>query len=464
MAHILIITSELAGRVNATCELARRLGAAGHEATIAGPAAIGTRVAAHGMTHVELGTTTNGRTDSSSAPPPAPQGLAGRLLALVRRLGGLRSRAVRREGKVAELDPDGIADRIRGLAPELVLVDMELPVHVMAAWSTGAPVVVWTTMMSVWKRPGLPPLGSSIVPGVGWRGSRFGIEGAWLAFRAWKWLREQRLRITRVGTDQLSIMREVAARTGFPLRREAARFDWLIPFVYRSLPALLLNAFELELPHRPLPVCRYVGPMLDPARRVTADGDAEVQRRLDVLFVRRRSDPNRRLISCNFGAWHKGDDRDFIRRVIAAVAERPDWDLIVGLGGRLDPSTLGDVPDNVHLFGWTPQMLVLAHADLAIHHGGISSVNECVAAGVPMVVYPFDFLDQPGNGARVAFHRLGEVGERHRDSAETIKLRIERVLSDAACRTRVDRIRHELRTYEVDDRAVRTIEGFLTPE
>jgi UDP:flavonoid glycosyltransferase YjiC (YdhE family) len=460
VARILLITSEMAGRVNATCELARRLRRAGHEATIAGPAAIGPRVAAHDMTYVEVSSSHEG--DDSSGPSRS-QGFAARLLALVRRLASVRAVTARQEAKVAELDPDGIADRIRTLAPELVLVDMELPVHLMAAWSTGAPIVVWTTMMSVWKRPGLPPLGSAIVPGSGWGGTGLGIEGAWLVFRAWKWLREQRLRITRMGTDQLSILRRVAVRTGFPLRRETRRYQWLIPFVYRSLPALSFNAFELELPHRPLPVCHYVGPMLDPGRRATADGDAKPHQRLDALFARRHSHPERRLIYCSFGAWHKGDDRDFIGRVIAAVAARPDWDLIVGLGARLAPATLGYVPDNVHVFGWSPQMEVLAQADLAIHHGGVSSVNECIAAGVPMVVYPFDFLDQPGNCARVAYHQLGEVGDRRRDTAAMIRLRIERTLRNELSRSRVDEMRKKLRTYEIEDRAVRTIERFLEP-
>jgi zeaxanthin glucosyltransferase len=461
VAHILLITSEMAGRVNTTCELARRLQRAGHETTIAGPATGESRVAAHGMGFVELGIANGG--SGVSDPPRRPQGLAPRLLALVRRLGNLRAVAARREAKVAELDPEGIADRIRSLAPDLVLVDLELPVHLMAAWSTDAPIVVWTTMMSVWKRPGLPPLGSAIVPGSGWRGTRLGIEGAWLAFRVWKWQREQRLRITRMGTDQVSIMRSVAQRTGFPLHREAARYEWLIPFVYRSLPALSFNAFELELPHDPLPVCHYVGPMLDPERRAGTDGDAETEQRLDSLLARRRSDPTRRLIYCSFGAWHKGDDRDFIGRVIATVSERPDWDLIVGLGGRLEPSTLGAVPENVHVFAWPPQMKVLAHADVAIHHGGISSVNECVAAGVPMVVYPFDFLDQPGNAARVTYHRLGEVGDRRQETTAMIALRIERTLRSDGARTRVDEMRQQLAAYESEDRAVRTIEGFLKP-
>lgn len=461
MAHIVLLTSEMAGRVNATCELARRLRRAGHEATIAGPAAAGPRVAAHGMAYVAVGAAAE-RTDPPGE-PPGRQGPTGRVLALLRRLGGLRSLAARREAKVAELDPQGIADTIGRLAPDLVLVDMELPVHLMAAWSTGAPVVVWTTMMSVWKRPGLPPLGSSIVPGSGWRGSPLGIEGAWLVFRAWKWQREQRLRVTRMGTDQVSIMRGVAARTGFPFRREAARYEWLIPFVPRSVPALSFNAVELELPHRPRPGLHYVGPVLDPDRRATADADADTRRRLDALYAHRLSDPGRRLISCSFGAWHKGDDRAFITRVIAAVAARPQWDLVIGLGGRLDPSALGDVPANVHVFRWTPQMDVLAHADLAIHHGGISSVNECIAAGVPMAVYPFDFLDQPGNGARVAYHRLGEVGDRRGDSVAMIRLRIERILRNEGCRTRVEQMRDRMRTYDADDRAVRTVEAFLRP-
>jgi UDP:flavonoid glycosyltransferase YjiC (YdhE family) len=113
------------------------------------------------------------------------------------------------------------------------------------------------------------------------------------------------------------------------------------------------------------------------------------------------------------------------------------------------------------VFEWAPQLEVLHHADVVIHHGGISSVNESILAGVPMVVYPFTFLDQPGNAARVRFHGLGEVGDRSKESAAVIRERIIRVLSDRSYADSVTRMRAVFENYEVEGVLVAEVESLL---
>lgn len=462
MAHIVLITSEMAGRINVTCELARRLEAAGHAATIASPADIGERVAALGATYVPLAARAESTAAATNPETPSPHPLA-RFVALTKRLADMRSAPTRREAAVDALDPEGCLTAAMQPRPDLFLVDIELPVHIMAAYSSGVPTALWTTMLSLWKRPGLPPLGSSIIAGRGWQGGRLGLELAWLRFRTWKWLRIQRLRITRLGTDQISVLRRVAERLGFPFRATTDLWQWLIPCVYPPLPTLSFNAFSLEFPHEPHPSFRYVGPMLNPDRHKPVGVAEEAYRgRLDEILRRRRTDAQRRLIYCSFGAWHKGNDLDLIGRVVSAAASRPEWELVIGLGGRLEPNDLGDLPANVHAFRWAPQMEILRHADAAVHHAGISSLNECIAFGVPMVVYPFAFLDQPGNAARVAYHGLGEVGDRSRDSAELIQQRLDRVLGDSKATDRLAALRDHQRAYEHDNVAIAVIAGLLS--
>lgn len=418
MAAIVIVTSEIAGRVQVSFELAKRLTAAGHTVKVASPDDISDRAAKLGGEFLTLGP---GRTEVAQSSTPAA---GGRLTALVKRLAAVRSAKGQRAAKVDALGLDAISDQLAHLEPDLMLVDIELPTVVMASAGAGHPTAVWTTMMSIIKLPSVPPLGSDIVPGVGVRGSRVGIEIEWLRFRVGKWVKATRQRITRTGLDQLSVMREVARRTGFPLE-DTDRFQWLVPFVYPSLPTLTFTAAAFEFPSPAPGTVRYVGPVIDQGR----DADSS----LDAIYEKRRSDPDRRLVYCGFGAWHKGDDRTFIRQVVAIGERRPEWDLVIGLGSRIDPADLGAVPDNVHLLPWAPQMQILQHADAAVHHGGISSVNECILNGVPMVLYPFDFLDQPGNAARVVFHGLGVTGSRD-DTSAGIEARIETVLAGAGFR------------------------------
>ncbi|NNF62611.1 MAG: glycosyltransferase family 1 protein, partial [Acidimicrobiia bacterium] len=413
VARIVIVTSQTAGRVQVAVELARRLADAGHATTIASTFDIAGQVAALGATYVHLG--------AKVVDDVAALASGSRLTGLVRRLMELGSVHERREALIDSMGLDGVAQQVAELEPELVLIDVELPAVVMAVAGAGHSVAVWTTMQSVWKRPGLPPLGSPTLPGVGFGGSRVGLEVEWLVFLAKKRLRAMRHLVTRTGLDQMSQMREIARRSAFPLEG-TSRNHWLLPFVFLDLPMLSFSARALEFPHDPSPSMRYVGPVLNREREVVRGGSD----RLAAIYTRNASDPDRRLVYCAFGAWHKGDDRSFIHRVVDVGRRRRDWDIVIGLGSRIDQAEFDDVPDNVHLFAWAPQLEVLEHADAAIHHAGISSVNECIVSGVPMVLYPFDFLDQPGNAARVAFHGLGLVGTRDDTSLE-IEKRLETV-------------------------------------
>lgn len=439
MAHVVLVTSDLAGRVHITEALGRRLRAAGHRATVASPAGTG-REGARSPDLVRM----------ASMPQRAPAA----------RFDQIRHVRRRRAAAVRSMSPDTWTRQLASLDPDLVLIDIELAELIVASVPELRNVALWTSMMSLWKRPGLPPLHTGIIPGSGWRGSALGIEAAWLEFRVGKWIGNTRRRLERAGVDRISVLRTLAAQTGFPFDEEARLYDWLVPCTFRTMPVLSFNALEMEFPHVPASNCRYVGPVVDRRSRPPGE-ETETSSRLADLVARRRRGEADALIYCSFGAWHKGDDAGFIRRVAAAVAPRHEWVLVVGLGGRLDPDGFGPMPPNVHLFRWAPQLEVLGAADLAIHHGGIGSVNECVASGVPMVVYPFRFLDQYGNAARVAYHGLGEVGDRQAEAAEAIQGRIQRVLADRAVEARVAGMAATVAAYERSNRGVAAIEELL---
>jgi len=456
MAHILIMSSEMAGRINISLALSRRLIAAGHVVTLAGPTEMEDRATAHGAGFVPILRSN----EAASAAERHGAGSGRAALTVATRLRQLHTIRERRKAAAEALDPDGLHAVVTRIDPDLVLVDIELPVPTMVAWGSGVPVALWTSLLSVWKRPGLPPLHTPIVPGTGWRGSRLGIEWAWLRFRAGKWLGNVRRRAMRVGADRISVLRTIAAQTGFPFSAEASLYDWLVPFTYRTFPVLSLNAGEFEFPHDPQPNCRYVGPVLD-TERADADEHDGARALLADLYERRSNGISDALIYCSFGTWHEGDDAGFLNRVIEAAERHPEWDVIIGLGGRFPQGAFAPTPVNVSVLPWAPQLEVLGHADLAIHHGGISSINECIATGTPMVVYPFTFLDQRGNAARVAYHRLGEVGDRNSEMSEAISTRIERVLADDEVRHRVDNMQRNASVYAQQNRAVRAVEALL---
>ena len=99
-------------------------------------------------------------------------------------------------------------------------------------------------------------------------------------------------------------------------------------------------------------------------------------------------------------------DRGFCREVAKGLGGK-DMTVILNTG-RIDPASLGKLPENVRAFSFVPQVQLLRHADVFVTHCGMNSVNEALSAGVPMVCLPV-MSDQPGNAARLT--ELG-VGRR----------------------------------------------------
>ncbi|NNL97394.1 MAG: hypothetical protein HKO63_04240 [Acidimicrobiia bacterium] len=229
--------------------------------------------------------------------------------------------------------------------------------------------------------------------------------------------------------------------------------------MYTRLPVLCLNAYELEFPHTPHPNIRYVGPMVN-RHRTEARLQSESRRRWEAYRAARlATDGGRPLVYCSLGSYWS--DPDFLRMVLATFERRPDWDLVLGLGGQATVADLGSVPGNVLLLDWAPQLEVLELADCAINHGGITSINECISSGVPMVVYSPSLRDQDGCATRIEYHGLG-VGTRwDTKNPERLEGHIARVLADEAMHDRVREMGRVFDAYLEDAVAVTVIEDYL---
>lgn len=438
MAHIVCITGGLTGIFNASLALVEQLVVAGHEVTYASPADWRDAVEAQGIAYVQLEEWV-----MQPSEPPMSRALK------------LRQMRGRQRKAVSELGVKNFAQRMRSLSPDLLLIDIEMHPHIMAAVDAGFAVGLLCQFLSVWRRPHVPPIHTSIVPGKSWRGSRLGIELSWLQYRWRKWQEMQRERWRRVGCDRVSILRCYAKRIGY--RYHLGWDQWLVPYPHNNLPILCLNARELDFPHAPHPTMRYVGPMVQPHRpqlQVSEQAQDEITH-----FLSCRS-PNRLLIYCSCSTFVQGNVR-FLQRVIAAVAAQPQWDLVLGLGGRLPVRSLGELPPNVYAFDWVPQMLLLQHAACAIYNGGINSLNECLYYGVPMLIYSLKRYDQDGNAARAIYHGLGIAGDIERDSAVQIGEYLQQLLSDDGYRRRVSVMSDCARAYERDSRAAKAVATLL---
>ena len=453
MAHILCITAGLTGITHASFELVSQLEAAGHRVTYASPWDVRQRVTAQGFAYVQL-------------PPTQHQGatdlqVTGRWAKFRKIWTQWVTASQRRQAAIAALGTDNFDQILRDIAPDLILCDIELPAHIMAATVLQIPIALLLPFCSIWQRPGLPPLHHHTVPGQGWQGHRLGIEIAWIGMRWRRWWSIQTQKLRSVGTDKLTVLSAYAQKIGFPFHPQAERYVCAIALSFRTVPILCLNAWELEFPHAPRPLLHYVGPMVYGSRQeplVEPDTFAVLNR----LFEKRQQSAGTRALiyfSCStFAKVH----REFIQRVVSAAAGQSAWDLVLGLGGQLGPKQLGELPPNVYAFRWVPQLSVLEHADCAVTTAGINSLNECIYFGIPVLIYSLGHADQNGNAARVAYHKLGIVGDRDRDSAEVIRDRIRALLTDNAYSQPVNRMRDCFQRYRHEHRLIQVVETLLS--
>ena len=180
---------------------------------------------------------------------------------------------------------------------------------------------------------------------------------------------------------------------------------------------------------------------------------------LEQIFANRRSS-GRSLIYCACSTFVK-TDRRFLQQIVEAVSSRPQWDLVLGLGGQLAPDQLFPLPANVHAFSWAPQLQVLKQADCVINNGGINSINECIYFGAPMLVYSLKRFDQTGNAARIKYHGLGIVGDLSRDDATQVRNHIQTLLTDPSYQMQMARMRDRFHRYADENSAVRAVEALL---
>jgi MGT family glycosyltransferase len=88
---------------------------------------------------------------------------------------------------------------------------------------------------------------------------------------------------------------------------------------------------------------------------------------------------------------------DFYRACVSAFGGLPGWHVVLQIGRRLDAAAvLGDVPANIEVRAWVPQLSVLRQADVFITHAGAGGSQEGLATATPMVAVP-QAVDQFGN-------------------------------------------------------------------
>jgi zeaxanthin glucosyltransferase len=263
----------------------------------------------------------------------------------------------------------------------------------------------------------------------------------------------------KAGQDVVSRFRN---RLGFALLSKVAApiFDlvnrqrraWGLKPLKRSTDALsklaqiaqLPRALEFDVEGFPAEL-HYAGPFVD----------AQQRPHIDFQWEKLNGKP---LIYASLGTLQNGSEEIF--RTIAAACAGLDAQLVISLGGGLDPVRLGQLAGDPIVVKFAPQLELVKRAAVVITHAGLNTVLESLAEGVPLVALPLG-NDQPGVAARVAARGAGVVLSRRGLNVARLRDAVRDVLTEDRYRNAARWLQAEMGKVDGLEIAVNVIEEAL---
>jgi len=333
-----------------------------------------------------------------------------------------------------------ISRATRAINPDLLLVSSGMPWVGIAACKTGFPVIQFSSTLISVEDWSVPPFRTNLVP-----------DDSLLSpiriMLAWKKLFLRR-RFRNRAWDISSELKALAHDCGFPRDK--------IDFSVETWPRLLLPELvfcpkELDFPRRKIPEGAFF-----------VEASIDVQRK-DDSFPWSRLDERRPIVFCALGSLlttkAAPQASRFFQMFLDAIRERPALQAVVAIGSYLKREEF-DCPANALLVNHAPQIELLQRCAVMVGHGGFSSVKECILMGVPMLLVPLSY-DEPGNAARVVYHKIGLRLQLEEVSAGTLGSCIDTLLEDTGYRDNVRRMSQKFVEIEERSPACQIIEETL---
>jgi UDP:flavonoid glycosyltransferase YjiC (YdhE family) len=128
--------------------------------------------------------------------------------------------------------------------------------------------------------------------------------------------------------------------------------------------------------------------------------------------------------------------------------------------GHHVPSTL---PPGVQHFDYVPFSRLLPRAAAVIHHGGIGTTSQSLAAGIPQLIMPISH-DQPDNAYRVRQLGVGDVVWPRRFNPSVVARTLSQLLSDPEVPRVGRQIADRIRGVDPYQKAIQAIEQFAADQ
>src|SRR6185295_9650171 len=118
------------------------------------------------------------------------------------------------------------------------------------------------------------------------------------------------------------------------------------------------------------------------------------------------------------------------------------------------PEQVGTLPEGSATFEYVPFGRVFSRGSVVIHHGGVGTTAQCLAAGVPQFVMPMAH-DQPDNSARIKRMGVGDYLYPKAFIPKRIAEKLQGLLSSKsvaeACRVMRERIQQQMNEAQVGE-------------
>ncbi|MFJ1884025.1 MULTISPECIES: macrolide family glycosyltransferase [unclassified Streptomyces] len=151
---------------------------------------------------------------------------------------------------------------------------------------------------------------------------------------------------------------------------------------------------------------------------------------------------------------------EFYRRCLAAYGDLPGWHVVLQIGKYTDPAELGDIPANVEVHSWVPQLAILEQADAFVTHAGMGGSSEGLFTGVPMIAVP-QAADQFSNADRLVELGVARRIDTEQATGEALRTALTELVADPEVARRSALLRAEARAEGGTPRAADLIEDML---
>ncbi|WP_209329207.1 glycosyltransferase [Lunatimonas salinarum] len=346
---------------------------------------------------------------------------AGWVSVLVERISGKRKPRLIEEMKARRLE---YAVALRSVSPSLVFLDDHFALKAFLYERISLPTLLVSTMTLPHRVSGTPPFQSVQMPATS-AFSALRIRISWNRVLFSRWCSRFWKELLLGETNHVNVI-----RSKYRLSKLTLDTDRCFGIGVKELPIIAAYPKSFDFAAASHKENKYYfGRLPD----IPSEQSIQDQRLIKVIDLVKSS--GKRLVFCSLGTVTINDlgiCERFFNNVISLAGRIAHAFFVLSIGGFLDIHRLGKTPANVSVFSSVPQRILLSHVDLMIHHGGINSIKECIAAEVPMLAFPLSLKwDQPGCAARLVYLGLGQMGNIRKDSLGLMEQKIRYMLDHA---------------------------------